>query len=149
MTTKSPHQPCCWARRRFAVAALGLLALSTGVTSGHVLAADAKGPASVRLVVDYGDGVETHFTALKWANGMTALDALSAAKSHKHGISFEQRGSADTALVTKIGDLKNEGNGKNWLYSVNGKPGEVSAGIQPLKAGDAVLWKFQTYDYNQ
>src|SRR5262249_5912540 len=108
-------------------------------------AADAK-PQTVRLVVDYGDGVEVHFTALAWRDRMTVLDALTAAQAHKHGISFTYRGSGDTAMVTKIGDLKNEGNGKNWIYSVNGKTGEISAGIAPLKLGDAVLWKFQAYD---
>jgi hypothetical protein len=103
---------------------------------------------SASLVVDYGDGVEVHFTDLKWREGMTVLDALSAAKAHRHGIAFTQRGTGSSALVTKIGDVANEGDGKNWIYSVNGKTGEVSAGVQQLKGGDAVLWRFQKYEYN-
>ena len=57
------------------------------------LAAEPKA-ATVRLVVDYGDGAQVHFTALPWREGMTVLDALGAAQAHPHGITFSQRGSA-------------------------------------------------------
>lgn len=117
------------------------LALSTGVMG-------AEPKALVSLVVDYGDGVSVHFTDLNWREGMTVFDALSAARAHRHGITFSHRGSGSTVMVTKIGDLTNEGDGKNWMYSVNDKAGDVSAGVRPLKPLDAVLWKFQVYDYN-
>ncbi len=143
MSTHAFNRPRGIARRRFAAASMALLALSAAL-----LAAETK-KSTVRLVIDYGDGVEVHFTALDWHGGMTALDALAAAQAHSHGVAFAQRGSGDTALVIKIGDLKNEGNGRNWIYSVNDKMGEVSAGARTLKPGDAVLWKFQKYDYNQ
>ncbi len=143
MSTNAPQRPGRMARRQFAAVAMAILALSAGL-----LAADAKKPA-VQLVIDYGDGVEVHFTALDWRDGMTVLDALAAAQAHKHGVAFAVRGSGDTALVTKIGDQKNEGSGKNWIYSVNDKVGEVSAGVCTLKPGDTVLWKFQKYDYNR
>lgn len=120
-----------------------------------VLAPLAPGPAraepkaaTVRLVVDYGDGVELHFRALPWREGMTVLDALSAAQAHRHGITFAHRGTGSSAMITKIGDLKNEGDGKNWLYSVNGKKAEQSAGVYKLKPLDAILWKFEIYEYN-
>jgi len=125
------------------VAAMAVVLATIAETS---LGAAPKTSAS--LVVDYGDGVEVHFTDLKWRDGMTVLDVLSAAKAHRHGITFTQRGTGSSALVTKIGDLANEGDGKNWIYYVNGKTGEVSAGVHPLKSGDAVLWKFQKYEYN-
>ena len=99
-------------------------------------------------MVDYGDGVEVHFKALPWRDGMTVLDALVAAQARPHGVTFAHRGSGSSAMITKIGDLKNEGDGKNWLYSVNEKSGEVSAGAHKLKPLDAILWKFQVYDYN-
>jgi len=100
------------------------------------------------LVVRYGDGVETHFTALPWQKGMTALDGLVAAQKHRRGITFVQRGKGASALVTQIGELKNEGSGKNWIFSVNDKTADVGAGAYELKAGDAILWKFAEYDYN-
>jgi len=79
---------------------------------------------------------------------MTAVDALAAAKKHPHGITFEKRGRGASTLVTQIDDLKNEGDGKNWLYSVNGKTARVGAGAYQLKSGDAVLWEFKVYEYN-
>ena len=63
-------------------------------------------------------------------------------------ITFTQKGTGRSTLVTKIGDLANEGSGKNWLYYVNDKPGEESAAIHEIKADDTVLWRFQKYDYN-
>jgi hypothetical protein len=108
----------------------------------------AQKTSTVRLVIDYGDGAQLHLTAIPWREGMTALDALSAAKSHRHGVSFLARGSGASTMVTKIGDLANEGDGRNWLYSVNDKQAEMGAGAYKLAAGDVVLWKFKTYEYN-
>jgi hypothetical protein len=115
-----------------------------------LVAADPK-PTSVRLVIDYGDGVELHFTALKWREGMTVLDALSAAKAHSRGVKFSQRGSGRSVLITEIGGAKNEGgaaDSRNWLFYVNGKQADVGAGVLTLQRGDTILWKFQVYDYN-
>jgi hypothetical protein len=125
-----------------------LSALGVLLALGGASAVGAEPKAAVSLVVDYGDGVELHFTNLKWRDDMTVLDALAAAKAHRHGIMFSQRGSGSSALITKIGDQTNEGNGRNWIYYVNGKTGDVSAGVRPIKSGDAILWRFQTYDYN-
>ena len=114
------------------------------------IAADPPAP-SVRLVIDFGDGVETHYKALGWREGMTVLDALEAAKAHRRGLAFSHRGSGSSALITRLGDLENEGGGaksKNWMYSVNGKPATVGAGVYELNKGDTVLWKFQIYSYN-
>ena len=143
--------PTC---RRWLIAtlAVALAVIAAPSINGMSKSAMAAEPAStVRLVVDYGDGVQVHVTALAWREGMTVLDAMTAAQAHRRGISFIHHGSGSTAMVTKIGDLKNEGGSgqsKNWLYSVNDKPGEVGAGVAKLKPGDVVLWKFQTYDYN-
>jgi hypothetical protein len=79
---------------------------------------------------------------------MTVVDLLAAAAKHPHGITFETRGSGASTLVTRIGDLKNEGAGRNWLYSVNGKLANVGAGAYKLGAGDAVLCEFKVYRYN-
>jgi len=108
-----------------------------------------KSSSIVQLVIDYGDGAQLHFPALPWREGMTVLDALKAASAHQHGVKFAQKGSGSTAMVTKIADLANEGDGRNWLYSVNDKQGEVSAGIHKLRSGDTVLWKFAVYEYNE
>ena len=54
-------------------------------------------------------------------------------------------------MIIQIGSAKNEGGAagsKNWMYYLNDKAPEVGAGVQQLRPGDAVLWKFQVYDYN-
>jgi sulfate adenylyltransferase subunit 1 (EFTu-like GTPase family) len=42
--------------------------------------------ATVRLVIDYGDGVIKTITGLPWAKGSTVLDVMNAAKGRPHGI---------------------------------------------------------------
>ncbi len=109
----------------------------------------ADKPDTVSMVVDYGDGVQVHFTALPWQDSMTVLDAIDAAAKHPHGVKFEKRGRGTATLVTGIGKLKNEGSGKNWLYSVNKKDADVGVGAYRLEPGDAILWEFKAYDYNR
>ena len=106
---------------------------------------------TVQLVVDFGDGVEVHFTRIPWKSGAKVIDAVAAADTAPHGVKFTRIGSGETAMVTKIGDVKNEGQGpnrRNWLYRINGKLAEEGIGAQPLAPGDVVLWKFEPYDYN-
>jgi len=110
-----------------------------------VRGADPPAPPVVRMVVDYGDGVEKHFTALKWKDGMTVMDALVAAKEHARGIQFTFRGKESTAFLTDIDGLENEGSGKNWIFRVNDKLATKSFAVTSLKAGDTVLWKFGEY----
>jgi hypothetical protein len=131
-------------RRRLLLTMMSLAMVGTALP----LAAHEPAPTGLRLVIDYGDGVQTHFTNLKWRSGMAVLDALAAAQAHSHGVTHATKGSGETAMVTKIGDLKNEGAGKNWIFYVNSKPGEASAAVSAVKAGDVILWKFERYDYN-
>ena len=134
---------------------LGMAALGVALALGPGLAstASAAEPAAqtVRLVIDFGDGAELHFTKLPWRKDMTVLEALTAVGTHRRRVAHEQRGSGGSALITQIGDLKNGGGGaqsRNWMYYVNGKQATTSAGAQPLKPDDVALWKFQVYDYN-
>jgi hypothetical protein len=105
------------------------------------LAADAE-TKTVQLIVDYGDGSQKHFTKLEWKEGLTVLAALQQAAKHPRGIKPSVQGSGEFALVISIDELKNEGNGKNWLYRDNGKLADKSCGIQKLNAGDVVTWQF-------
>jgi hypothetical protein len=129
--------------RRSGLVVLALVSLSGWVLSAR--GADPEAPPAVRMIVDYGDGVEKHFTALAWKDGMTILDALKAAKSHARGIKFTYRGEDSTAFLTHIDEMENEGNGKNWVFRVNDKLGTKSFAVTSLKAGDTVLWRFGEY----
>jgi hypothetical protein len=138
------------ANRRIAlawcVAALFLLGVWGGVAIAVGQGADQPpAPAVVRLTIDYGDGVEKHFSKIPWREGMTVLDALTEARKHPRGIRFESRGKGETAFVSQIDDLKNEGQGRNWLFQVNDKAGTTSCGIHRVARDDRILWKFDTY----
>lgn len=123
------------------------LSISLLASQPSRLVCAAEVPAKVvSVVVDYGDGVQKHFTALDWRDGMTVLDAMRGAEKHARGIKCELRGSGETAFLFKIDDMKNEaGGGRGWMFRVNGKLADRSLGVFPLQAGDAVLWKFEKY----
>ncbi len=106
---------------------------------------------SVRLVIDYGEGVEKHFNTIAWSDGMTVASAMASAKMlpPPRGLAFESKGEGERGLLLSIDGLANQGGGKgtrNWLFWVNGQPGDKSFAIVPLKAGDVATWRFTTYD---
>ncbi len=118
-----------------------------------VAAAWATGPAAggsddtVRLIVDFGDGASKTVANLPWAKGNTILDAMKAATTRPHGISFSYTGSGDSAVLTKIDGVQNEGGGagkKNWQYWVNGTYGDRSFAVFELQAPDTIVWRFTT-----
>ncbi len=128
--------------RRSTLIALALAFAGVGLATPSAAQAADK----VKLVIDYGDGVEKHFTQLTYKKDMTVLDAVRLAEKHAHGIKVEVRSSGSTAFLEKIDDIANEGSGKNWVYRVNDKLGDRSIGIYKLQPGDAVLWRFQEYE---
>jgi hypothetical protein len=126
-----------------AITSAALLSATSAPARGQQ--ATAPPAAVVSVVIDYGDGVKKTFTALPWKKGMTVLDALRAASAHPRGIQFKHRGKKETAFVTEVDGLENEGAGNNWLFFVNKKMGKRSCGVIELLRGDAVLWKFGKY----
>ena len=125
--------------------ALGLAIVCGIVGPARFAAAAEPAKATVAMVIDYDDGVEKHFRQLAWKPGMTVLEVLQAAKQHPRGIQFVHRGDGDTAFLTQIDDLKNEGRGRNWIFSVNGQLGQRSFAVTEVKASDRVVWKFTQY----
>jgi hypothetical protein len=112
-----------------------------------IVSATAAEENTVRLTVDYGDGVAKTISDLAWSKGNTVLDAMKAATSRSHGISFSYTGSGASAALTKIEDVQNQGGGagkKNWQYWVNGAYGDRSFAAFELQAQDQVLWRFAT-----
>ena len=129
----------------------GLIAISTSLARAAppVAGEDRTKPKTIRLVIDYGDGVEKHFTAVPWRPGMTVLDVLQWAARHPRGIRFQYRGKKATAFLTSIDGLANEGGrGRNWLYSIDGRLGDRSFGVKRVGAGRKVLWRFGAGPYN-
>jgi hypothetical protein len=108
-------------------------------------AATAQAPvASVRLTIDFGDGVQKTFSALAWKDKTTVFDALKAAEKHPRGIKITYTGSGDTTFISGIDDAVNEGaDGRNWRYTVNDQPAMHSSAVAEIKSGDTVVWRFE------
>ncbi len=142
--TTAPH----WHRisRRSAGALVAALLLLPGGLATDRAAAQAAG-ATVRLLVDYGDGTSKIISDLPWSKGNTVLDVMNAAKSHPHGISFSFTGSGASAFMTKIDDVQNEGGGagrRNWQLWVNTIYADRSFAAIEVQALDTVFWRFTT-----
>ncbi|MGA2314108.1 MAG: DUF4430 domain-containing protein [Xanthobacteraceae bacterium] len=130
--------------RRATVLAAALLVVATAWATRPVAGGSED---TVRLIVDYGDGASKTVANLPWAKGNTILDAMKAATTRSHGISFSYTGSGDSAVLTKIDDVQNEGGGagkKNWQYWANGTYGDRSFAVFELQAQDTIVWRFTT-----
>jgi hypothetical protein len=129
--------------RRSAAILLAAMLLAIAVASDHAHAQSA----TVRLVVDYGDGVIKTITGLPWTKGSTVLEVMNAAKDRPHGISFSYTGSGASAFLTRIDDVANEGGSgakKNWQLWVNTSYAERSFGAYEVQPLDVVFWRFTT-----
>lgn len=121
-------------------------AASTGTSAASTTQTAPPGK-TVQLVIDFGDGGQKRFPAIAWRDGLTVLDALVAAKAIPHGITFDVKGSGESALVKQIDDVVNQAGaaGKNWLFYVNDKLAKRSCGVATIQPGDTILWKFEPY----
>ena len=129
--------------RRAAGIILAAILLAIAVASDQTHAQTA----TVRLVVDYGDGVIKTIAGLPWAKGSTVLDVMNAAKDRPHGISFSYSGSVASAFLTRIDDIANEGGAatkKNWQLWVNTSYADKSFGVYEVQPLDVVFWRFTT-----
>jgi Domain of unknown function (DUF4430) len=105
--------------------------------------------ATIRLVIDYGDGVIKTVTGLPWSKGSTVLDVMNAASSRPHGITFSSAGSGGSAFLTQIDDVRNEGGGtgkKSWRLWVNTAYADRSFGAYEVQPFDVVYWRFATQE---
>lgn len=138
-----------WLLQRWLAVVLTFAVLA-GV-SGPAAAADRRAEPetkTVRLAIDYGDGVQKVFAAVPWSAGQNVLDVLAWADKHPRGIDLQVSGSGASAFVRSIDGLANEGGGasaKNWLYWQNGKLAQTGAGAREVGAGDELQWKFGVY----
>jgi hypothetical protein len=134
-----------WMTLRLLAAVLASILLFAGATHDRT----AAQPATVRLVIDYGDGVIKTMTGLPWSKGNTVLDVMNTAKVHPHGITFSYTGSGGSSFLTKIDDVANEGGGagkKNWQLWVNTMYADRSFGAYEVQAFDVVFWRYTTQD---
>jgi hypothetical protein len=136
-----------WSRpisRRFSLLCLAIVVLSAGPSLGYEAQVQSE-VQTVRLVVDYGDGVIKILDRLPWLKGNTVLDVLNAGKARAHGITFKYTG--QEAFLTEIDGVTNQGGGtaaKNWQFWVNTVYADKSFAVYAVQPADIVFWRFTT-----
>jgi hypothetical protein len=88
------------------------------------------------LVLDDGDKVST-YSGISAQNAFEILTAV----MEKEKIPLVTKQYAFGIFVQKIGN-KESGSAMAWIYSINGKSGEVAADKAEIKFGDTVEWKY-------
>jgi hypothetical protein len=103
---------------------------------------------TVTLTIDFGNGARREFDDLPWAPGLTLGKLMEEAREFRPAINFAQQGTGKMAFLSSLEGVANESgaDGRYWLYSVDGRHGDVSFAVQPLEAGAAVLWEFRRGD---
>lgn len=103
---------------------------------------------TVTLTIDFGNGARRVFDDLPWTPGLTLGKLMDEAREFRPAVTYTQQGTEEMALLSSLEGVANESgpDGRYWLYSVDGRHGEVSFAVQPLEAGAAVLWEFRRGD---
>jgi hypothetical protein len=104
--------------------------------------AGTKSDKTVALAINFGDGRRQAYEPIAWREGMTVRDLTR--ETRRKDLKLEVRGSGESAFLASLDGVANEGaDGRNWMYSVNGRPGDRSFAIYELEPGDQVLWSFR------
>jgi hypothetical protein len=107
-------------------------------------------PITVSLKIDSGSPTTDKELSISTHEKQTVIDAMNAAKSQ--GLSYKIEGEGAGAMVVEINGVSAEAptnGGKNWIFYINQKKANRSAGVYPLAYKDAILWKFEAFDPNQ
>jgi Domain of unknown function (DUF4430) len=111
----------------------------------------------MRVVVDFGDGTQVHYTRVDMVDvkadedgTWSALEVMETAEKQEgpRKLRFASRGRGTTAFLTAIGGVANEGGGddkRSWQYWINDEYGKVGMGSARLKPGDRLTWAFLPY----
>ncbi|MFN3198249.1 MAG: DUF4430 domain-containing protein [Bradymonadia bacterium] len=125
----------------FAVFCLTAFACNKKGEDAQPAADNSQTKGQVTLTIEGPDGKVKTLPAQAWSAGLTVQGLLDA-----HKIKYDASGSGETALLTALDGVSNEGGqGKSWLFWVNDSFADKSFGAYTLKAGDVVKWKFALY----
>lgn len=122
---------------------LATIAFLAAVFAGSWLNAEPTA-TRVSLRIKFGDGKQKSVT-LPVTGQMTVANLLVEAQK-KERLTFKMKGEGKSAFLTELDGVKNEGGlGRNWVYRVNDELGDRSFAVFPVKPGDKVEWKFDSY----
>ena len=116
-----------------------------GAGQENSLADLAVGTVEVEIV--FGADREAIQSKVDCLNDSTVFSVLQAA-SDQSGFAFESTGVLKgDKFITSIGGVKNlAGDGKNWIYRVNGDLGDKGSGVFAVKPQDRIVWSFGKYE---
>jgi len=96
---------------------------------------DKNGKAT--LIIDKGEGEEKVFER-EIKENMTVFDFLKETE-----LEIEYKEYDFGVFVQSIDGLKNNEEGKNWLYYVNDKQPQMGSDQRPVFPGDEIRWKYE------
>lgn len=130
----------------FVLGIVCIACLLTPLAATEAATASLADPIVLKITIDE----ETAEFELAVSDGdLSIADVMKKVAEAEKKFRYQARGRGDTFFVTEINGRKNEGaRGRNWIFKVNGKLGNKSAGSFKIKAGDQVEWNFQKYQPN-
>lgn len=100
---------------------------------------DFKSIGEVKLKINIPDGEPLELN-LSYSKKSSLFDVMKMAQEDEK-LSFEFRGEGETVFVTSIQGIPNGGSsGPNWIYRINEKMGDCSAGVKTIEDGDSIEW---------
>jgi len=99
---------------------------------------------NVTLLINFSNGDIWNYNLSMSQENATVFNALlMAAKEGGWSVDYRYYGEYDSYFINSIAG--EGGNGKYWIYYVNGKMGEVGADKKMLHGGDVVEWKLEEF----
>jgi hypothetical protein len=98
---------------------------------------------SIQIVGDKQHSAILSAQSVPFKDGDTVLDIITRCLKGK-SIQYEYSGALATAYVKGIDNLYefDDGPRSGWMFKVNGRFGDKSAGGYPVKAGDSIVWLY-------
>jgi hypothetical protein len=101
--------------------------------------------AQVQLQIDFNGRAENKQFHIDWKDNLTVFACLE--ELQREGkLTMASRGAGAETFLIAIDGLENSGGGgDNWVYYVNDRLGDASAGVSQLQPGDRVEWRYGAY----
>jgi hypothetical protein len=133
-------------KRSGQIFALGIVCIACLLMTIAATEAATVGVADPIVLKITMDDETAEFEMTAFDGDLSIADIMKKIAETEKEFRYKSRGRGDTFFVTEINGRKNEGaRGRNWIFKVNGKLGNKSAGSFKIKAGDKVEWNFQKY----
>ena len=105
----------------------------------------SNGAGVIQLEIDFVGRKENLRIDVPCQPPLSVFQVLESAQEQGN-LTFESTGRGETAFISAIGGVKNEGAaGDNWVFRVNQQLGDRGSGVFQVNSGDQLLWTFGKY----